>query len=357
MTFHSPLAFLLLLLVPLLYAARRFGAGRGRRASLRFSSTRNAARSGRSWRQRLGFLPDLLRLLAIVCLVIALARPQKGLEQVRDLNEGIAIMMVVDRSSSMAAEMPFEGQRLNRLEIVKRVFERFVLGDGEDLDGRPNDLVGMVSFARYPETTCPLTLAHGALPRFLESVRLARPRTNEDGTALGDAAALAAARLEKAEEAMARQAPDRADQYDIKSKVMIVLTDGRQTAGKREPVDAARLAADWGIKVYTIAVGEEDAMVGQDTLFGRFLRQARGQGADTRTLKAMAAAAGGRFYEARDARGLKEIYREIDELERSEIESLRFMDYKELFLPFAAAAFALLALEVALNCTIFRKIP
>lgn len=357
MTFHSPIVFLLLLLIPVLLWIHRFGFGRGRRASIQFSTTRNAARAGRSLRQRLAFLPLLLRVLAIVLLVTALARPQKGLEQVRDLNKGIAIEMVVDRSSSMAAEMTFDGQRLNRLEIVKRVFEQFVLGDGRELDGRPNDLVGMVSFARYAETTCPLTLAHGALPRFLETVHLANPRSGEDGTAIGDAIALAAARLEKAEESMARQAPNREDKYDIQSKVMILLTDGQQTAGKRHPLEAAKLAKEWGIKIYTIAVGDDDAVVSQNTIFGPLLRSARGQGADTRTLQAIADETDGKFFEARDAEALSGIYREIDQLERSEIESLRFMDYKELFLPFTVGALLLVALEVALNCTLFRKIP
>ncbi|NIP95468.1 MAG: VWA domain-containing protein [Akkermansiaceae bacterium] len=357
MTFGFPLAFLLLLLVPLLPWLRRRGGVRKRRASIRFSWTRNASRAGRSWRQKLGALPTVLRLLAIVLLVTAIARPQKGLEQVRDVNKGIAIEMVVDRSSSMGAEMVFEQQRSNRLEIVKKVFAQFVLGNGRNLDGRPNDLVGMVSFARYAETTCPLTLAHGALPRFLETVKLAHPRSGEDGTALGDAIALAAARLEKAEEAMARQAPDREDNYELKSKVMILLTDGRQTAGKRSPLEAAQLAKEWGIKIYTIAVGSEEAVMRRDTLFGQFLQGARGQDADTRTLEAVASETGGRFFEAQNAEALGEIYREIDELERSQIESLRFMDYKELFLPFALGAFLLLGVEVVLSCTIFRKIP
>jgi len=107
------------------------------------------------------------------------------MERVREANEGIAIEMVIDRSSSMAAEMNFENRRLNRLEVVKEVFERFVLGDGKDLKGRGNDLVGMISFAQFPETVCPLTLGHGALPQFLETVRLAQPRSQEDGTAIG----------------------------------------------------------------------------------------------------------------------------------------------------------------------------
>ena len=294
---------------------------------------------------------------ALVLLVIAIARPQKGLEQMQEMSEGIAIEMVVDRSSSMGAEMSFGGERIDRLEAVKRVFEQFVLGDGKNLDGRPTDLIGMVSFARYAETTCPLTLAHGALPRFLETVKLADPRSGEDGTAIGDAIALAAARLEKVEESIARQASDRADHYEINSKVMILLTDGRQTAGRRDPVEAAKLAREWEIKIYTIAVGSDEAVVRQNTIFGNFLRSVQGQSADTQTLKAIAAETGGKFFEANDAEALERIYQEIDELERTGIESLRFMDYKELFLPFATAALLLLVVETVLNCTLFRKIP
>lgn len=356
MTFQFPWAFLLLALLPLLWWLRS-RIVEGKLGAIRFSWTRNAAKAGRSLRQRLSFIPLALRLLAIVLVIIAIARPQKGLEKVRDLNKGIAIEMVVDRSSSMGAEMVYDGQRMTRLDVVKKVFETFVLGDGDALNGRGNDLVGMISFAGYPDTVCPLTLAHGALPRFLETVHLARPRSEEDGTAIGDAVALAAARLKTAEEVMAKQAPDRTDRYNIESKVMILLTDGQQTAGEREPVAAAKLAKEWGIKIYTIAVGGEEAIQSRDTLFGSFLSSMRGQQMDTRTLRAIAEETGGRFFEAQNAESLKEVYAAIDELERSEIESIRFMDYKELFLPFALSALLLVALEIALNCTVFRKIP
>ena len=356
MTFQLPWAFLLLALIPVLLwlKARRSGRKRG---AIRFSWTRNAARSGRSLRQRLGFIPTLLRVLAIVLIVVAIARPQKGLEKIRDLNKGIAIQMVVDRSSSMGAEMIYAGERMTRLDVVKKVFETFVLGDGDDLKGRGSDLVGMIAFARYADTVCPMTLAHGALPRFLESVHLPKPRSDEDGTAIGDAVALAAARLKTAEEVMAKQAPDRTDRYNIESKVMILLTDGQQTAGERDPIEAAKLAKEWGIKIYTIAVGGGEAIRSNNSIFGSFLSSMRGQDVDTRTLRAIAEETGGRFFEAQDAKALKEVYSAIDELERSEIESIRFMDYKELFLPIALAAFLLIALEIVLNCTVFRKIP
>ncbi|MGK0188226.1 MAG: Ca-activated chloride channel family protein [Verrucomicrobiales bacterium] len=356
MNFQFPWAFLLLALLPLVWWLRGKLVGK-KRGAIRFSWTSNAAKAGQSLRQRLSFIPGMLRLLAIVLVVVAIARPQKGLEKVRDLNKGIAIEMVVDRSSSMGAEMVYDGQRMTRLDVVKKVFETFVLGDGDDLNGRSSDLVGMISFARYADTVCPLTLAHGALPRFLETVHLAQPRSEEDGTAIGDAVALAAARLKTAEEVMAKQAPDRTDRYNIESKVMILLTDGQQTAGDREPLAAAKLAKDWGIKIYTIAVGGAEAIQSRDTIFGSFLSGMQGQQMDTRTLRAIAEETGGRFFEAQNAEALKEVYAAINELERSEIESIRFMDYRELFLPFALAALLLVALEIGLNCTLFRKIP
>ena len=355
MRFESPWMLLLLFGLPALlwWRQRRMGPG----AAIRFSWTRNAAKAGASLRQRLSFIPPVLRLVALGLLVIALARPQQGMERVREANEGIAIEMVLDRSSSMAAEMNFEGRRLNRLEVVKEVFEMFVLGNNKDLKGRGNDLIGMISFAQFPETVCPLTLGHGALPQFLETIRLAQPRSQEDGTAIGDAVALAAARLKTAEETMARQVAGEANRFLIKSKVMILLTDGQQTAGKRRPLDSAKLAKEWGIKIYAIAVGGQEQMQSQDTFFGRFLQFGAAPQLDTRDLQAVAKETGGKFFLAEDAKSLSNIYKEIDTLERSEIESVRFMDYRELFAPFAILALLLVAIETGLNCTIFRKIP
>ncbi len=354
MSFAAPWFLLLLLTLPAMFWWRRRRLGPG---SLRFSSTSDASRTGRSLRQRVGFFPDALRLLGLALLIIALARPQEGMEQVREVSEGIAIQMVVDRSSSMGEPMIREGIRTNRLDVVKDLFEAFVLGDGDDLEGRSTDLVGLIAFAGFAETVCPLTLAHGALPRFLETVRLAQPRSAEDGTAIGDAIALAAARLETAEDALAEQAPDRADKYTIQSKVMILLTDGRQTAGERNPVDAAKLAAEWGIRIYTIAVGGQSGARAGDSIFGRLFQMRRGAEVDTETLKAIASETGGRFYLAEDAGSLARIYEEIDALERTKIEALRFMDYRERFVPFALVGLLALVAEAALASTWLRKVP
>ncbi|MDA1272502.1 MAG: VWA domain-containing protein [Verrucomicrobia bacterium] len=355
MILESPWALLILLALPviLLWRARRIS----RAASIRFSSTSNAAKAGMSVRQRLGAVPLGIRLLTLTLLAVAIARPQKGLQQVHDLNKGIAIEMVVDRSGSMAAEMKYEGDTLNRLEVVKRAFSQFVLGNGKTLKGRPNDLIGMITFARYPDTVAPLTLAHGALPRFLETVRLVQQdERSEDGTAIGDAIALAAARLKTAEEVLASQLGGENDDYEIKSKVMIVLTDGANNGGKRAPLEAAKLASEWGIKIYTIGVGGDEAITSQGGVFGTF-KFGMGNSVDEATLKAVAQATGGLYRLATDAESLEAIYREIDELERSEIESVRYMDYEERFFILAAVALLLIGLETLLGSTFFRKIP
>ncbi len=231
MRFESPWALVLLLALPAVHWLSR---RRGGRAALRFSSIAAARQAGASWRQRFSGVPDLLRWLALALLVLALARPQHGREQVRDVSRGVAIMMVVDRSSSMAQELSFRGLMQNRLDVVKEVFAEFVKGNGRGLKGRPHDLVGMVAFARYADTVCPLTLGHGALDHFLGAVRLVNQRS-EDGTAIGDAVALAAARLKTAEETLARQTGEAADAYRISSKVPTARTTAATAAPRRPP--------------------------------------------------------------------------------------------------------------------------
>jgi len=352
MRFESPWAWLASLAV-LAVAALLFR--RRSRGSLRFSSTRNALRSGHSLRQRLLAVPGILRVLALLLLVTALARPQQGKERVREVSRGVAIEMVLDRSGSMGAEMDFGTERLNRLEVAKRVFDEFVGGNRKGLSGRPNDLVGMISFARYADTVCPLTLAHGALSEFLDTVRLVK-RRSEDGTAIGDALALAAARLEKAEETLARQTENEDKKYEIKSKVIILLTDGQNNRGKRTPMQAAALAKEWGIKLYCIGVGGGTSVATIRTPFGEYKVPA-GTSVDRGVLAGLAEATGGVFRMAEDADAMRRIYEEIDRLETSEIESVRYLDYRELFTPFALAGLLVLLCEAALASTVFRRIP
>lgn len=351
MHFESPMAFLLLLILPLLIYINFF---RTRRGSIRFSSVGNAAKATKSLRQKLLRLPDIIRVISLILLITALARPQTGREQIREVSRGVAIEMVVDRSSSMGAEQEYKGENLNRLEVVKKVFEKFVLGGSDGLDGRPNDLIGMIVFARYPDTICPLTLAHGALPAFLKNVNLVQTR-EEDGTAIGDALALAAARLNKAEENLKEQ-KEGVKNYEIKSKVIVLLSDGENNFGKRTPLQAAELAKEWGIKIYAIAIGGGEAVNSIQTPFGTYKVPSR-QRVDTSTLKAIARTTGGFFREADNTEALIDIYKEIDAMEKSEIESIRFVDYRESFLWLAVSGFLMILCEAILRNTVFRRIP
>ena len=343
--------FLLLLLLPAaFYLSRRSGG----RAALRFSAVAPIRAAGTSLRQNLSGIPLALRILALVLLVIALARPQMGTERVRDVSRGVAIEMVLDRSSSMGAELRYEGRRMTILGLAKTVFKQFVEGDGENLEGRRTDLIGMVTFARYADTSCPLTLAHDALLQFLPSVKLVE-RRQEDGTAIGDAVALAAARLQTAEQTLAGQTGEDSD-YEIKSKVIIVLTDGVNNAGERTVEQAAELAKQWGIKIYAIGIGGK-ATSQYQTAFGTFNLPFGGAGVDEKALKTLAETTGGLFRIAEEAEALLEVYEEIDRLEKSEIESTRFVDYREIFPPFTLAGLGLLGLEIVLAGTVFRRIP
>jgi Ca-activated chloride channel family protein len=214
----------------------------------------------------------------------------------------------------------------------------------------------MIAFARYADTICPLTLGHEAWGHFLDTVKLVT-RRSEDGTAIGDAVALAAARLKTAEETLAQQAGTKERMYQIKSKVIILLTDGENNCGDRSVEDAAELAAKWGIRIYAVGITGDTSVQVMKNVFGTFRIPGMGAQVDERGMNLLAERTGGFFRTADDARALKAVYEEIDELERSEIESVRFVDYRELFGPFALSALCVLALEVLLSGTLFRRIP
>ncbi len=336
--FQSPWMFAFLLLIPaLLYYELRRRPG----SSLRFSSTAGADRLPASWRFRLAWLPLALRAAALLLLVVALARPVSGRDPVRNVTEGVAIQMVVDRSGSMGIGMDYKGETLSRFEVVKRVFSDFVLGDGRDLRGRPDDLIGVVAFAGFADTISPLTNSREALRGVLKELTVIRD-ASKDGTAIGDGIALGAARLKSAEQEAAAAAAA-GDAYRIKSKVLILLTDGEQNAGKRSPAQAAALAAQWGIKIYAIGVSSGSGG-GFPSAAGELLRQA-------------AEATGGIFREAGDERSLRAVYGEIDRLEKSEVHTLQYLSVRELFAPLTLAALALLCLQLLLSATALRRLP
>lgn len=339
---------MLLLLVPL---AAVVVWRRSERVRLQFSSTRVATLLDSNWRARLAWLPVFLRGLVLVALVLAVARPQHGTERSRDITQGVAISMVVDRSSSMGERMRFGGRNVTRLETVKRVFREFIDPAEGEMSGRPNDLISMTAFAQYADSVCPLTLSHTTLLKLLDSVRLVEDR-REDGTAIGDAVALAAARLTRAEEASGtREASPAA--YAIKSKIVILLTDGENNAGDRSVRDAANLCKEWGIKVYAIGVG---GTYGLQTPFGRLSTPLR-RGFDDRALRDLAETTGGKYWLATDADTLRSVHEEIDRLEKSEFEVIRYVEYSEAFMPWALIALVLLSIEILLRQTILRTVP
>ena len=262
--FQSLWMLLLLLLVPVAVYLHRRGKQRG---ALLFSTVPEARRAGRSLRQRLLGTPLVIRVTALVLLAFALARPQRGTERVVDTSRGVAIEMVVDRSSSMSAEFRYHGRRVSRLQVALQLFRDFVLGGSGTLKGRPSDLIGLITFARYADTICPLTLSHNALVGFLPTVKIVDQRS-EDGTAIGDAVALAAARLKTVEQTLAHRGGKNKG-YQIKSKVIILLTDGQNNAGKHSVQQAADMAAAWGIKIYAIGIGGQANSVIQ-TPFGAY---------------------------------------------------------------------------------------
>jgi Ca-activated chloride channel family protein len=317
-----------------------------------------------SWRLRFRPILKLLRLACLILLIIALARPRKGTKISETATEGVAIEVVADRSGSMQAEMNYRGKKLNRLETVKRVLAEFIRGEG-GLTGRSSDLVGLVTFARYADTKCPLVHSHDVLLEFLRQTELVKMRA-EDGTAIGDAIALAAARLKKAEEEIERRKAqlglggeadtDEETGFRIKSKLIILLTDGINNAGQYSPLQAAQLAKEWGIKIYTIGIGSAQAYTTIQTMLGSYKVPTQ-DNIDEGLLKAIATNTGGFYGRAGDAKALRKIVEKIDSLEKTEVKSVQYTQYAEQFGPWALVALLLLAGEMLFGCTIFRKIP
>lgn len=363
MQLHNPWVLLLLALAPLtMWLLWR----KGGRARLRFSSLRDAKTVRRSWQVQLRPLLAVARATCIVLLVLSLARPRQGSKYHKVSTKGVVLELVVDRSSSMNTEMDYQGKRLSRLDVVKKVLADFVAG-GNGLPGRPNDLMGLITFARYADTACPLVHAHDALLGFLDQTDIVQSRA-EDGTAIGEGLALAAARLKKAEteiaqrNALLKATATTADNspakphFEIQSRAIILLTDGINNAGDTLPAAAAELAKEWGIKVYTIGIGSGEAFVRVQGLFGSQLLPT-GQQLDEQLLKHIAHQTGGFYSRADDAEALRSIVEKIDQQEKSEIESVEYSRYEEKFHRPALAALAVLALEILMSCTIFRKIP
>jgi len=276
-----------------------------------------------------------LRLLVFVFLALALVRFRLPIEESKIETEGIDIILALDTSTSMLAEdFTLHGKRANRLDVVKDVVENFIRG-------RKNDRIGIVAFAARAYTVCPLTLDYGWL---LENLKRVKIGMIEDGTAIGSALSVALKRLENTR---------------AKSKIIILLTDGINNAGKISPSMAAEAARALNIKVYTIGAGTKGmAPYPMKDFFGNIVYQPVKIDIDEECLKDIASKTGAKYFRATDTKSLKEIYSEIDRMEKSSIEEKGYMEYRELFPVFLSIALALLLLEVVLktqSCEGYRK--
>ncbi len=292
-------------------------------------------------------IPFFLFCLAVALFIFALARPQKGIEELKQHIEGIDIMLAIDVSGSMQAiDVPEEytrsrqvtdainsGKLRKRLDIAKEEIRKFV-------ERRPNDRIGLVAFAPLPYVACPPTLDHGILLRHLEKLE---PGIIGDSTGIAGPLASAVNRLKSSE---------------AKRKVVVLFTDGKNNVNaKITPRQAAELAKKFNIVIYTVGIGTDRAFIVQDMkMFGSQLVPLNAE-FDKKLLEDIAGVSGGRYYAAKDAVGLEKTMNEIDKLEKTSMEQPRFVDYRDLAFPFISLGIVLLFTGFILGNTLLLKIP
>ena len=301
--------------------------------TMRMSDTYAFRYAPRSWKVTLMPLSMLLRILAFTMTVLVLARPQTQNSWSNKSVEGIDIMLAMDVSTSMLAE----DLKPNRIEAAKQVASEFIAG-------RPDDNIGLSIFAGEAFTQCPMTTDHASLLNMLQNVRtdIAARGLIEDGTAIGMGLANAVSRLKESK---------------AKSKVVILLTDGSNNRGDISPMTAAEIARSLGIRVYTIGVGTNNVAPYPMPVAGGVQYVNIPVEIDTKTLSGIAAATEGDFYRATNTKELRNIYKEIDQLEKSKLNVKTFSKRYEAYQPFALVAILALLLEILLRITIFRRIP
>ncbi len=347
MTFQTPMAFVLLFLIPLIFLIPF--PFRKRSYGLNFSSTYQLKIGVKSLRQRFILLPKILMAAGLILAVTALARPGESLDETRNVTEGVAMELVLDRSGSMNAELQQGKNYIRRIDIVKKTVLDFVIGTDSELPGRPDDLIGLIAFARYADTLSPISMSHKIISEFIDSLDTVKIES-EDGTAIGDAVALAAARLKSIDEKK-----QEGKGYTIKSKIIILLTDGENNAGKYSPGEAAELAEKWGIKIYAIGFAGEASYV-TDSFFGP-KRIPVGSAVNSDVLKQLSEQTGGTYFHADTAEELEKVYTEIDKLEKSELVSYSHIEYKELFPGFLFFSLVLISVSKLLSLTVLRRLP
>ena len=331
MTFLTP-GFLVLLLMPIYILVRHFLFNKKTKSSaVAYSSV--ALLRGISDSDLLSRIMRhasvVIRSLMLALIVIALARPQSGRTESKRSTDGLDIMMVVDTSGSMKAQdFVINGERPTRLEVIKAVITKFIIE-------RPDDRIGMVVFGTEAFTQAPLTLDHDVLIRFLDQVKISMAG---DATAIGDGLGTALKRMKDVE---------------AKGKVVILMTDGTNNAGRLDPVAAAEAAKSLGIRVYTVGVGKEGTAPMR--IDGQ-MRQVPVE-IDEVLLKKIAEISNGKFFRATDTETLIQVYETIDRLEKTRAEIKQFRNYEERFAWFIWPAVFLLFSELGVSMTRFRKIP
>jgi Ca-activated chloride channel family protein len=329
MTFANPAyLYLLLLLLPCL--AWYLWKQRGAQASLQVPSIGAFRGMGRTYKTWLRHVNFALLLGAVALVIVVLARPQSTDNWSKSDTEGIDIVISLDVSGSMLAA----DFKPNRVEAAKDVAAQFI-------NGRPNDNIGMVIFAKESFTMCPMTTDHAVLLNLLKDVNT--ELIDGNATAIGNGLATAINRIKDGQ---------------AKSKTIILLTDGTNNAGDIAPVTAAEIAKTYGIRVYTIGVGSEGtAPYPAITPYGTTVYQDMKVDIDEKTLTDMAVATGGKYFRATDKNKLKGIFEEIDQMEKTKISTREYSKKQEEYLPFALAAFALLLAHIVLRNTLLRTIP
>ena len=322
---------LILILIPLILANY---ASRKESGNLRFSSLNLFKNIKPGKAARLKHLLISLRIFTIILLIIALARPQSGKAHSKIKTEGIDIVLALDVSGSMLAEdFTVKEERYNRLYVAKEVVKDFI-------KWRENDRLGMVIFAGQAYTQCPLTLDYDILLQFLEKVNIGMV---EDGTAIGSAIGVCVNRLKSS---------------TAKSKVVILLTDGRNNSGEIDPFTAAERAKTFDIKIYTVGAGTKGlAPYPTKGAFGFTVYKPMQIDIDDEGLTEIAKITGGKYFRATDTESLKEVYKQIDSLEKTEMEIAKYTEYNELFHYLVIPALGVFILEIFLANTRFRKIP
>ncbi|MFH1259421.1 MAG: VWA domain-containing protein [Elusimicrobiota bacterium] len=329
MRFAYPIWLILLIFIPL-YSWLFFTKKRFSFPNIRFSDIRGIKKI----HPKIFLHPRLLsgaRLISLVLLILGMARPQSGQKSEEVLNRGLDIIVCLDTSTSMRAE---DFKPKNRLDAAKAAAKKFI-------QGRKNDRIGLVVFSALSFTQCPLTLDYGAVLDFLDKVEIGMTQT--DGTAIGMAIGTCLNRLKDS---------------SAKSKVVILLTDGRNNKGEIDPVTAAKAAQALGIKIYTIGAGAPGGSLFpyEDPIFGRRYVQLP-EDLDEETLTGIAQITGGLYFRATDSQSLNNIYKQIDKMEKTEIKVKEYTEYIELYPFFIFPGLILLLLEIILGNTYFRRIP